>query len=40
MITNHGSEPLGFLFMRFDTAAEMYDIMIRRYGDIRIHTVT
>lgn len=35
-VSNHKSDPLGFLFMRFDTYEEMMQIMVQRYGDITI----
>ena len=35
-VRNHKSDPLGFLFMRFDTYEEMMQIMVQRYGDITI----
>ena len=35
-ITNHKSEPMGFLFLRFETYEEMMEMMIQRYDDIRL----
>ena len=35
-ITNYLSEPMGFLFFRFDTYQEMMQTMIERYDDIRV----
>lgn len=35
-ITNYKSEPIGFLFLRFETYQEMMRMMIQRYDDITI----
>lgn len=38
VITNHMSDPMGFLFMKFDTQEQMHHIMIDRYEGIQIIT--
>lgn len=35
-VTNYKSDPMGFLFLRFDTYEEMMQMMIQRYDDIGI----
>lgn len=37
-ISNYKSEPLGFLFLHFDSYEEMMHVMIQRYDDISILT--
>lgn len=38
LISNHLSDPMGFLFMHFATQREMMDIMVDRYAEIRVLT--
>ena len=37
-VTNYKSDPIGFLFMRFNTYEEMMRVMIQKYDDIRVLT--